>query len=647
MVKTMSVLRSMSIRNKLTAIMLLTSTVALLLACLAFVSYELIVFRGSMVNMLLSTAEMVGYNSTAALSFRDPASADATLKSLTAHPHIVGGAVYDTDGKLFATYRRAVLKGTFNPPAVAADGHRFTSHRLQLFRGVTLAGERVGTVYIESDLDEMHARLWRYAFIVGLVMVVASNAAYVLSRRLQTVISGPISHLAEVVGVVARERDYSVRAVKQDEDELGQLIDGFNDMLNQVQTRDSALREARDTLEKRVLERTTELRSSKAFLDRVINAIGDPVFVKDEQRRFVLVNDALCNIVGRPREGLLGQDGDDMFPPEQGDIFRTVDAAVLDTGEENLNEESLANLANGEVHLLVTRKSRYLDPSGRRFLVGSLHDITKRKAEEEFRLQTEATLQRQQRLASVGTLARGMAHEINNPIMGVMNYAQLIKDTAADNASLVEFADEIIAEIRRVATMTHSLLSFALQQDAQPFAPTTGADAVGSVLPLAEKAARERGIVLSSDIPPDLPSVSCSPGQLGQVVMALLTNAMEVWGEGTLDPASPEAMQGKCLGGGDKAIHLTAQRIDKAGRAWLRLTVEDNGPGIPAEIREHVFDPFFTTKDRTKHSGLGLWISRSIAQEHGGELTCESEMGHGARFHVDIPVVQGVVRSVH
>ncbi len=123
-----------------------------------------------------------------------------------------------------------------------------------------------------------------------------------------------------------------------------------------------------------------------------------------------------------------------------------------------------------------------------------------------------------------------------------------------------------------------------------------------------------------------------------------------------------------CLGGGEKAIRLTAQQIDKAGRTWLRFTVEDNGPGMPATIRERVFDPFFITKDRTKHSGLGLWISRSIAQEHGGDLTREcpsTELppspgssgeasragpsterragagGHGARFHMDIPVGQG------
>jgi signal transduction histidine kinase len=249
----------MPIRRKLTLITLLTSGVALLLACLAFVAYELVVFRGSMVAVLASTADMVGYNSAAALSFDDSASATATLSSLIAHPRVVGGAVYGKDGKPFATYQRPALNEAFNPPAVEPDGHRFTGHSLQLFRGIILAAERTGTVYVESDLDEMYARLSRYAVIIGIVMTVASFVAYLLSARLQRVISGPITHLAGVVDVVARDRNYSVRAVKEGEDELGQLMDGFNDMLSQIQAQNNALQEARDNLELRVSDRTAEL----------------------------------------------------------------------------------------------------------------------------------------------------------------------------------------------------------------------------------------------------------------------------------------------------------------------------------------------------------------------------------------------------
>ena len=121
------------------------------------------------------------------------------------------------------------------------------------------------------------------------------------------------------------------------------------------------------------------VQSAQAFLAGVIDRIADPIFVKDDQRRLVLVNDALCTMVGRSREGLLGQDCDDAFPADQVAVFRAMDAKVLDTGEENVNEESLSNLSTGEVLTIVTRKTRYTDPAGRKFLIGVVRDFTERK----------------------------------------------------------------------------------------------------------------------------------------------------------------------------------------------------------------------------------------------------------------------------
>lgn len=252
-------LRDIPIKRKLTIINLLTSGLALVLACLAFATYELIVFRETMVGGLSTTAAIVADNSSAALTFNDLASAEQTLKSLNAHPHIVGAAVYDVGGKVFAVYRRVASQVAFDPPLVEPAGHRFEGDYLKLFRKIDLAGERAGTVYIQADLSEMPIRLRRYAAIVVVVMVAASFAAFLLSTTLHTTISRPISHLASVVGVVAADKNYSVRAVKQGEDELGQLIDGFNDMLSQIQKRDAALETVHHDLERRVEERTKDL----------------------------------------------------------------------------------------------------------------------------------------------------------------------------------------------------------------------------------------------------------------------------------------------------------------------------------------------------------------------------------------------------
>jgi C4-dicarboxylate-specific signal transduction histidine kinase len=263
--KPMHLLRDMPIRRKLTFISLLTSGVALMLACVAFLTYEMVLFRTGMVDALSSTAAMVADNSSAALTFNDPVSAAQTLKSLRAHSHIVGAAIYDAHGNVFAEYRRGPSVA-FRPPATEPNGRRFESDGLKLFSAISLAGERVGTVFILSDLDEMRGRLRQYAVIVILVMALASVVTYLLTRWLQEAISGPVAHLAGIMDVVAGREDYSVRATKQGEDELGALIEGFNHMLDQIQERDRALHEARQTLEARVQERTAELQ--KEILER-------------------------------------------------------------------------------------------------------------------------------------------------------------------------------------------------------------------------------------------------------------------------------------------------------------------------------------------------------------------------------------------
>jgi two-component system NtrC family sensor kinase len=252
-------LRDVPIQRKLTIITMLTTGLALLVAGLASVAYEQVVFRGSMIDRLSITASMVAENSAAALTFNDPASGAQTLKSLSADPHIVVAAIYDAEGKLFAQYRRAGVPEDLSAPSMAGEGDLFDGEYLTLSRSITLAGEHAGMVDIRSDLTEMRARVQRYALITLLVMAGASAAAMLLAMKLRTTISGPVSHLADAVRMVTTQKNYGVRAIRQGNDELGSLIDGFNAMLSQIQIQDGALQDARDELEKRVVERTRQL----------------------------------------------------------------------------------------------------------------------------------------------------------------------------------------------------------------------------------------------------------------------------------------------------------------------------------------------------------------------------------------------------
>jgi len=256
-------LRDLTIRRKLMAITMIAAGAALLLTCSCFVVYELITFRAGLARRLSTQAEIVGNNCAAALVFKDPESARATLGALRAEPGIISARIYTPNGAVFASYARDPNAGSVTPsppPAGEAAGHSFELGRLVVFQPIKFDEAPIGTVLIESDLAEMKSRLQRYALIVLGVLLASFVLVHWTSSRLQGVITGPVVHLAATAQAVSSGRDYSVRAVSESRDELGLLVRAFNEMLEGIQGRDAALKRARDELEDRVSARTRDLK---------------------------------------------------------------------------------------------------------------------------------------------------------------------------------------------------------------------------------------------------------------------------------------------------------------------------------------------------------------------------------------------------
>lgn len=235
-------LANFSIKRKLTVIIMLTSTVALLLACLAFLSYELITFRSAIVQNLSTLAEVIGANCRAALVFNDRKSADETLAALAAEPHIVSAEIYEANSSTpLALYFRDGKKN--GDLAVRLEsGHLFLNRHLYLSKPIVLNDKRLGTILLKSDLRAMDERLQRYAGIVALVMLIATLAAFLLSSSLQPMIADPILHLVDTAKTVSEQKDYSVRATPKSQDELGLLVDSFNEMLAQIHQHEEVLK---------------------------------------------------------------------------------------------------------------------------------------------------------------------------------------------------------------------------------------------------------------------------------------------------------------------------------------------------------------------------------------------------------------------
>src|SRR5712692_10283414 len=194
----MRVFRGLSIRRKLTLIIMLTSCVALLLASVAFVIYDRITFRRAMARDLTVLANVIGTNSAASLTFNDPKSAQEVLGALSAEPHVIAACIYTHGGKAFATYLPGgAKKEDLLPPEPQAEGSRFEADHLVLSRQIIFDGEIIGTVHLVSDLREMHARLERQIYIVLVILLGAALVVFLLSIKLQRVISGPILDLAQ------------------------------------------------------------------------------------------------------------------------------------------------------------------------------------------------------------------------------------------------------------------------------------------------------------------------------------------------------------------------------------------------------------------------------------------------------------------
>ena len=234
----------------------------------------------------------------------------------------------------------------------------------------------------------------------------------------------------------------------------------------------------------------------------------------------------------------------------------------------------------------------------------------------------EGQLRQQQKLESIGILASGVAHEINNPVNGVINYAQLILEKPDSGHS--KFAEAIIHESKRVTTIVRNLLQFA-RHEKQTYLPVTIDEILAGTLSLIRALMKHDQITLDVKKTDPLPLVKCQSQQIQQVLMNLLTNARDA-----LNEKYPQSHM-------DKIIRISCSSFLRETQTWLRIIVEDHGCGISENVSQRIFDPFFTTKSPERGTGLGLSISHGIVQEHGGELRFESEVGQWTRFYLELP----------
>jgi diguanylate cyclase (GGDEF)-like protein len=285
--------RDTPIKRKLIVISLLSSGVALLLAWGGFVAYELGAYREATLNQVTSVAGVIAANSSSALSFEDPEAAQQTLSALRAERMVVAACIYRADERLFAAYyndgRQQLCAERRQPEA---EGPR---DGLDVSLPIFAEGDALGTIVIRSRPIDLYERLARYGGILGLVMLVSGLASLPLASKLQRFISDPIQHLVETSRRISANNDFSVRAVSDGRDEVGVLVESFNEMLEQIEDRDQALSRHRLNLEEEVERRTGELR---AVNGRLISEIAQREQA-EERIRYLAYYDGLTGLPNR------------------------------------------------------------------------------------------------------------------------------------------------------------------------------------------------------------------------------------------------------------------------------------------------------------------------------------------------------------
>jgi len=572
--------RDIPIKNKLTWIIMLTSSFILLITSLAFLVNDIVSLRRAMVENISTISNVIGNNIIAALAFDDRTTAEEILAGLGAEHHVISVHVFKEDGSKFASYVNDALDGGSHSdqPDVKeylslrnmaalpsklddylklsqniSDDNSFWDDHIDIVEKIMLDGETIGLLYIEYDLREINSRLRQYAGIGAIIFIISLCICYFISAKLQKVISEPILKLTEAMKGISDGKKYSVRVEKQNDDEIGILVEGFNDMLIQIESRDTKLMEAHGKLEERVEERTRELQQENIERKKAEEAL------RGSQKQ--LVDSAHKAGMADIATGILHNFGN---------VLNSVNAST---------EEISSVVKTSKVQSLVKVNEmmyEHIDHIGE-FLT------TDKKGSKlpEFYLKLSTVLQ-----------------EENDK---VRKETQRIEDKIATMKGIVETQQD------------YARAEFHSEKEELP-------KIINDVLKIQKDLIESNGVQITGDYEKTL-RCKVHKYKLVQVLLNLVKNAVE-------------SMKGNDLHNKTRELTIETGRIDDRNEF---IRVIDNGCGIPPENHIKIFSHGFTTKD--KGHGFGLHASANAMTEMGGSISAESDgENKGAVFTVKLPV---------
>jgi PAS domain S-box-containing protein len=359
----------------------------------------------------------------------------------------------------------------------------------------------------------------------------------------------------------------------------------------------------------------------RALFEQARDGIG---LVRLSDYRLIEANIRACEILGVRQEDCVDQDIRSLFRQTASNI--PPELTMTQNSQSGGESELVIRAAQGHP-LPVSVSFTPLSTDGDQMMIMSLRDLSVRKRMEAEREDMQRQLYQSSKLASIGELSAGVAHEINNPLNGIVNFAQLLKDEQRPRSDFErQMIDGIIDEGERIAKIVRGLLTFA-SGNTQELRQVHFAESIRTSIALFGRQFEKDGIKVEIDLEPDLPFVRADGSRLRQVVVNMISNAHHALRAKPGDSPEP------------KLFRITASRAGKNGEL-VRVEFYDNGVGIKHEDLNKVFDPFFTTRRETGGTGLGLSVSFGIIRDFGGTINVESEEGKFTRFIIELSATE-------
>ncbi len=686
-------LRNTSLKHKLVIAFMLTSIGALFLAGIVFVAWEWISLRRAMVIDLSVHSDILADGCKAAISFDDPADANDVLRQMEAVHEIQAVVIYTADQMRFAAYHRLKVAVPIPEPNDLPEGHVFTGRLLTVARPILLDDERIGTICVVASLDALYARLKQAAITIVGIVVIASSAAYLFSCRLQRLILAPMLYLAGVAHFVSEKKEYSIRAEKYTDDEVGLLIQAFNEMLEQIQQRDSALVNANELLEARVEERTAALSATNEKLIREVAIRKEAEYVLKQrterivhhQRTLVKLSkhdsgdlqDAIRQIteetaatlaVARVGVWLLDEKADalvceDLYRGDKGlhdaepdirtnecpEYFQAIESSRIVAANDARNDPRTRVFAQS--HLLPRGITSMMDVPvhlhGRLLGVLCCEHVGPPRIwsleEQDFAasladmvaLQVEAN----QRRKAERALARVNKH-----------LAETVRELRRSNKELQDFAyvtaHDLKAPLRGIGTLTDWISTdYADRFDAEgreQLSLLKGrvsrmSELIDSILHYSEigRVTRCREWVDLNELVPEIIRHLAVPEHIEVTIEDRLPKLV-------IEKIRITQVFQNLIGNAVKYMDKPQGRIRvncREDEQFWTFSVTDNGPGIHEKYFAKVFQMFqtLTRRDELESTGIGLSIVKKIVELHGGTVWVESQVGEGTTFAFTLP----------